>query len=428
MCTRVVASKLQLSAGADVVTGVHIKTVSRGPLYFVAARREVIVTCGAVGTPQLLLMSGIGPRAPLVARGIDPIVELDGVGKHLTDHSAVPLLFTVPLWETFHWMEFFLSFVAVWHLLLYALFRTGIFASPSTPHTIFVRSATLDRRRGFVPPPPTEAPGIYDASLPANAPDLELMLQPCSSFEGVEGVVSRGPWWDLLGRRTLGVWSLHLALVQPRARGRVELASKTDGRDPTDPETQPIITYPAPWQDSEDAAALRKGVRFALTLAEEFATKSGYPWARSVRPYLVPGTDGRNARERMDVPVDAAVELGRGSTFSSFPKAGDDTSNPAGNSWSAFQPTDRQIDRFVSSAAVSAMHLTSTCRMGLRSTGGVVDDKLRVHGVVNLRIADASVFPKIPSAHTMAPTVMVAERCAEFVKRQRKGGRKESSQ
>lgn len=54
--------------------------------------------------------------------------------------------------------------------------------------------------------------------------------------------------------------------------------------------------------------------------------------------------------------------------------------------------------------------------MSNSAESGVVDQQLRVHGFQNLRIADASVFPEVPSGHTMAPVMMVAERCADFVK------------
>ena len=86
--------------------------------------------------------------------------------------------------------------------------------------------------------------------------------------------------------------------------------------------------------------------------------------------------------------------------------------------------TDEQIDEYIKRVCVSSLHLTSSCSMSLSPEDGVVDQRLRVHGIRNLRIADASVFPKIPSAHTMAPTVMVAERCAEFLRtewQERKG-------
>jgi choline dehydrogenase len=73
---------------------------------------------------------------------------------------------------------------------------------------------------------------------------------------------------------------------------------------------------------------------------------------------------------------------------------------------------DEDVDRFARENASSTYHYASTCPMG---TDGVVDARLRVHGVRNLRIADASVFPRIPAAHLQAPVVMVAERCADFI-------------
>ena len=57
--------------------------------------------------------------------------------------------------------------------------------------------------------------------------------------------------------------------------------------------------------------------------------------------------------------------------------------------------------------------------MGAETHGrrpSVVDTQLRVHGVRGLRVCDASVFPEIVGAHTMAPTVMVAEKCADILK------------
>ena len=79
-------------------------------------------------------------------------------------------------------------------------------------------------------------------------------------------------------------------------------------------------------------------------------------------------------------------------------------------------PTDADVDEFIQQECMSALHYSSTCRMAPESEGGVVDDRLRVHGVRNLRVADSSIFPNILSAHLAAPTVVVAEKCAEMVK------------
>ncbi|TFA97836.1 Choline dehydrogenase [Trichoderma ghanense] len=78
--------------------------------------------------------------------------------------------------------------------------------------------------------------------------------------------------------------------------------------------------------------------------------------------------------------------------------------------------SDKTIDDYACRTYQGSLHYACTCRMALDPADGVVDPKLRVFGVDRLRIGDASVFPKISSGHTMAPTMMVAERCADFIK------------
>lgn len=67
--------------------------------------------------------------------------------------------------------------------------------------------------------------------------------------------------------------------------------------------------------------------------------------------------------------------------------------------------------------ASASLHPSCTCRMSNDPQSGVVDQRLRVHGVRNLRIADTSVFPRMLSSHTMWPAIMVGERCADFIKK-----------
>ena len=82
--------------------------------------------------------------------------------------------------------------------------------------------------------------------------------------------------------------------------------------------------------------------------------------------------------------------------------------------------SDTDIDRFIREHSRSTAHFTSTCRMAPEHSedgtiGGVVDDRLRVHGIRGLRVADASIFPEILSTHLAAPTVVVAEKCARMI-------------
>jgi choline dehydrogenase len=78
--------------------------------------------------------------------------------------------------------------------------------------------------------------------------------------------------------------------------------------------------------------------------------------------------------------------------------------------------SDEEVLDYIRQMAVPVWHASGTCAMLPRERGGVVDEKLKVHGVQGLRVVDASVFPVIPDAHTMAPTYMVAEMAAAIIK------------
>jgi len=71
--------------------------------------------------------------------------------------------------------------------------------------------------------------------------------------------------------------------------------------------------------------------------------------------------------------------------------------------------------QFVRENAWTVFHQCGTCRMGDDAKESVVDAKLKVHGLDGLRVADASIFPTIPTGNTNAPTIMVGERAAEFI-------------
>ena len=81
--------------------------------------------------------------------------------------------------------------------------------------------------------------------------------------------------------------------------------------------------------------------------------------------------------------------------------------------------SDSELDAFVRENAESAYHPCGTCKMGT-DLDSVVDPRGKVHGVDNLRVADASIFPKITNGNLNAPTIMVAERIADFIKAEQK--------
>lgn len=349
ICTSVVATRLELDTTAGIATGVHFRPVrSAGSgTFFVKARREVIVCCGAMGSPQLLMLSGIGPAEHLAQAGVATELDLPGVGANLSDHHGLPIMLKMPFPESFHRMESN-PLWAIWQILRFLWDGSGWMKSGSTTSTIFLNTSDID------PVSSTMKPELESAEKGA-VPDLEIMVFPACAMVG-----------QFSG---LPLLTLYTCLLQPKTVGRIELAS-------LDPEDSPRVHY-GMMEDSQDITIARRALRFSLHLAEQFMETSGY-------------------RHPVELFFSPKVDLKR-----NWRDLGDD-----------------DLDEFIRASAQSVVHLGCSSRMAKEEEGGVVDDELRVYGFKNLRVADASVFPKIPAAHTMAPTYMVAERCAQFVKDQ----------
>ena len=102
-----------------------------------------------------------------------------------------------------------------------------------------------------------------------------------------------------------------------------------------------------------------------------------------------------------------ALEVGKEMARDGYPIK--EIENPESN-------TNEGLDAFIRKHALSGQHLLSSCRMKPLAEGGVVDQKLKVHGVEGLRIADGSVFPRMVASRPQATVAMVGERCAQFIR------------
>lgn len=153
--------------------------------------------------------------------------------------------------------------------------------------------------------------------------------------------------------------------LRPRSTGTVRLAS-------SDPFDEPVVDLNYLSSES-DTDLFRKAIRFTRRLKDEIVAR-GY---RMV-DYIVPDSDA-----------------------------------------------DADIDAFIRRTCQTSYHYSSTCRMAPEDdgprTGGVLDDRLRVHGVRGLRVADSSAFPHILSTHLAAATVALAEKCADMIKEDNRG-------
>ena len=187
----------------------------------VRARCEVVLCGGAINTPQLLMLSGIGDRDELVEHGIDVVQHAPDVGKNLLDHLAVPMGFDVP--------------------------DDTLFAAEKPAQLVNY----LVRRRGMLTSNVGEAYGFVRSRPDLEHPDLELIFAPAPYFE--EGI---GEPYD---RHAVVMGPI---LLKPRSQGTITLRS-------SDPKDKPVID-PRYLTDEagEDRAALMSGLRICAEIAQ----------------------------------------------------------------------------------------------------------------------------------------------------------------
>jgi choline dehydrogenase len=308
--------KILMENGAAV--GVTINDKS-GASTTARAREEVILTAGALATPKILMLSGIGPAQDLGALGIPVVRDLPGVGSNFQDHLDVP--FYVKVKDPISLLGHDKGLKAARHLLQYKLFRTGLLCSNVV-----------------------EAGGFID-TIGSGRADVQIVFIPLLLGDPPrEGPPGHG-------------LSINPAVLNPKSRGTVKLRSA----DPQDP----ILFDPQFLSAAEDLAGFVRGIKAVRKIGAQPSLK------------------------RL-----GAVEI-----------------SPLGE---PLMSTDEDMAEHARRYAKSIYHPAGTCRMG-SDDDAVVDSSLRVRGVPRLRICDASIMPKIPRGNTNAPTIMIAERGADFI-------------
>lgn len=279
------------------------------------AGREVVLSSGAVNSPQQLMLSGIGPGRHLREHGIDTIVDAPEVGSNLQDHVFAPIVVGCDAAPTLYRAE------SPAQLLRFLL-----------------------RRKGMLTSSVAEAYGFTRSSPELSLPDLELLFAP-------------GPFVaEGLGQPSGDAVTVGPVLLQPASTGTVTLASPDPGHAPRiDPR---YLSDP----EGTDRAALLAGLE---TAERVLAAPSLARWVGDgMQPVGVTGPNRARA--------------------------------------------------VLEHHAHTLYHPTSTCRMG-SDERSVVDPELRVRGVNGLRVADASIMPRIIRGHTNAPCLMIGERAADLI-------------
>jgi choline dehydrogenase-like flavoprotein len=228
---------------------VGVEVAESKELVTIRAEREVLVSSGAIGSPKLLLQSGIGPADHLRAVGVPVLHDLPGVGSNLQDHLD---LFVIGECTGDHTYDGVAKLHrTLWAGLQYMLFRTGPVAS-----SLF------------------ETGGFWYADPDARSPDIQFHLGLGS---GIEAGVAR--------LKNAGV-TLNSAYLHPRSRGTVRLAS-------ANPAAAPLID-PDYWSDPHDRAMSIEGLKIAREIMQQAALK---PFVLAER---LPGPDVRSDEQLFD--------------------------------------------------------------------------------------------------------------------------------
>jgi choline dehydrogenase len=280
----------------NMATGVEVES---GGERFVVEGEEIILSAGAVGSPQLLMLSGVGPAAHLRELSIPVVHHLPGVGQNMRDHPNV---------------------------------QVRVRLQEGVPEDDIARRAVRLR---------------YTAT--GSTTPNDMIISPTS----LNTVYASGEDPS---------YSISVGLYLAVGAGELRLTS-------TDPYVQPSMDYrylENPW----DRQRLREAVRLCARLLEDPACKE-----------IV---------ARRIAPTDADLV------------------------------SDEALDRWLLQNVATSYHISGTCKMGpALDPMAVVDQFCRVHGRTRLRVADASIMPDVVRANTNVTTMMIAERCADFIKQGR---------
>ena len=286
-----------------------------GEMKSARAKREVVLCGGAINSPQLLLLSGIGPADHLAEFGIPLVHDLPGAGQHLMDHIQVPLA--------------------------YHCKAPVSLVDKDAPEQV---KRYQEEKMGLLTSNLGESGGFVRLNPDSPAPELQYHFGP--------------DWFVRHGFETPDGhgFTILVGLVGTMSVGELKLNS-------TNPFAPPAIDFACLMEDS-DVQVLLDGIK----LGRKIAAASPFDPYRGVE--FLPGEQ---------------------------------------------VTADDELIHFIREFATTIYHPACSCRMG-RDLLAVVDERLRVHGIAGLRVADASIMPRIINANTNAPCIMIGEKAAAMIR------------
>ena len=281
------------------------------------ADEEVLLCAGSINSPQILMLSGIGPQKHLVEMDIQVKQSLEGVGQNLQDHLETYVQYEckkpVTLFNEYNPIKMALTGIE------WFLFKTGTAAYSNLETGGFIKSNDL-----------VDYPNIQYHFFPSLVLDHGRTNPDRHAFQA------------------------HVGPMRPTSRGEIKLKS-------TNPTSAPSIRFNY-MQTEHDLSEMREGIRLAREIFHQKAF------------------DEYRGKEINPGNVDS----------------------------------DSDLNEFIKNKGDTAYHPCGTCKMGKDNTS-VVNEKLQVYGVENLRVVDASIMPKIITGNLNATTVMIAEKASDYI-------------
>ncbi|CAH1643572.1 unnamed protein product [Spodoptera littoralis] len=333
-------------------TATGVEFTKRNMSIQVRARREVISSAGSIGSAQLLMVSGIGPQDHLQEFGIPVIADLP-VGYNLQDHV------------TFSGNAFIVN-------------QTGMTMNDLAAASPFVAAAYMQGRGPLTLP--GGATGLafvhtkHSYDVDQTRPDIELVMGAGSLAGDAMGILRSllgvtDKWYREVYRSLpigarMRTFSINPVLIRPNSVGRLMLRSPNFTDHP-----RIHLNY---FADPNDLRTMIEGVRMVQKI---IGTKAFQRYNTKLHTTPFPGCEA------------------------------------------LLFDSDEYWECAIMQTSITLDHQVGTCKMApAGDPTGVVSPRLQVHGIKGLRIADASIMPRIPAAHTHAAAVMIGEKAADLIK------------
>ncbi|XP_011140061.1 glucose dehydrogenase [FAD, quinone]-like [Harpegnathos saltator] len=338
---------------SKVAHGVRFRRSARH--FVVRAKREIILSAGTIQSPQLLMLSGIGPRDHLETMKIPVVHHASGVGQNLQDHVSLSRRYMVDAPPNMSEPDDFTLrlYVSVSMNTLQEMIHNNsglLYTNPVGGAMAFINSKYADEKLDY-----PDVQLLFSGSSPI------LETGVVTPYEDIDPNLAVGLYDNTMSHQAVNIFAI---LLRPRSRGYIKLKS-------ADPYNAPEIV-PNYFDDPRDLQVL---VDSARLLEEVSRTRTMREINMRPDPNLMPNCS------QYDVSSDQY--------------------------WVCYV---RYLTRTI-------YHPAGTCKMGpANDSQAVVDARLRVHGVAGLRVVDASIMPTIASGNINAPVIMIAEKASDMIK------------